>query len=279
MTDPPGESLQPVLNHLNADEFPRPEVGLILGSGLGGLAERVEGTRAFPCAEIPGFPESTVEGHAGELVLGRLKGREAAVMRGRFHYYEGYSMEQVTLPVRVLGALGVSTLIVTNASGGIHPDFEPGRLVLIEDHINLLGTNPLIGADPGDHPRFVDMTHAYPASHRRRAREEARHLDLELPGGVYAATTGPSYETPAEITMLERLGADLVGMSTVPEVIVANQLGLEVLGLSCVTNRAAGRSGGSLDHEDVIRVTEEVKPTFESLVHRLAGSLPVNLGE
>lgn len=236
-----------------------PRVGIILGSGLSGVAERLPGTEVI-FSKIEGFPTPTVSGHRGILKLSD----SSAVLAGRFHYYEGHAMDNVVLPVFLLHALGVRTLVVTNASGGINREFSPGDLVLISDHINLMGTNPLIGPNDEDlGPRFPDMTQAY--SPRLREIVQATS-NVPLREGVYAALTGPSYETPAEIRMLERMGADLVGMSTVPEVICARYLGMEVVGISCVTNMAAGILDAPLDHAEVVATGKRVESQMTELV-------------
>lgn len=244
-----------------------PEIGLILGSGLGVLADEIEEAVKMPYEEIPGFPVSTVEGHAGQLVYGKLRGANVIAMQGRFHFYEGYDMQRVVLPVRVLKQIGVKTLIVTNAAGGINEEFEPGDLMLIRDHINNMGTNPLIG--PNDKElgvRFPDLSQAYSRNLLVLAKETANDLDLKIQEGVYVANTGPVYETPAEIKMLRVLGGDAVGMSTVPEVIAARHAGLNVLGISCISNMAAGILDQPLSHDEVIETTEKVKSSFLSLV-------------
>jgi purine-nucleoside phosphorylase len=257
----------------------RPRIGLVLGSGLGGFAEEVEEATRLDYARIPGFPPSTVEGHAGRLVVGVAGGVAVAALSGRLHYYEGYAMEQVTFPIRVLSRMGVCALVITNAAGGIRTDYSQGRLVLISDHLNLQGTNSLLGHnDARFGPRFPDMTHAYSGRLRRIAREEGERLGHALPEGVYAAVTGPSFETPAEIRALHALGADLVGMSTVPEVIVARQMGVEVLGISCVTNMAAGIQDQPITHEEVLETGERVRTQFaallRALIPRIAAELP-----
>lgn len=244
-----------------------PEIGLILGSGLGVLGDHVEAAVAIPYAEIPHFPLSTVEGHVGELLIGRLAGRTVAMMRGRFHMYEGYGPELTAFPVRVMKALGVKTLVVTNAAGGINTSFEPGDLMLITDHLNLTGRNPLIGPNDDElGPRFPDMSEAYSRRLRAVAAETARKQGFMLREGVYAGLLGPSYETPAEIRMLRTLGADAVGMSTVAEVIAARHIGLEVLGISCISNMAAGILDQPLSHDEVMETTERVKARFLALV-------------
>ncbi|HEX8098209.1 MAG TPA: purine-nucleoside phosphorylase, partial [Pyrinomonadaceae bacterium] len=221
------------------DEEPR--VALVLGSGLGAFADELDEGVAIPYEEIPGFARPTVEGHAGRLVLGKVSGVQVAAMQGRFHFYEGYSFEEVIFPVRTFGVLGVRSLVLTNAAGGISVGFEQGALMVISDHLNLMGSNPLRG--PNDErfgTRFPDMSEVYARDYQEIAVAEAREMGLELRRGIYAALSGPSYETPAEIHMLRVLGADAVGMSTVPEAIAARQMGLKVLGISCITNMAAG---------------------------------------
>lgn len=235
-----------------------PEVGLILGSGLGPLAEEVENPLVIPYAEIPNFPVATVAGHAGRLVLGRLEGRRVAVMQGRFHYYEGYSMTEVTFPVRVMKALGIRALILTNASGGVNVDFAPGDLMLIRDHINLIGDNPLRGPnDPDLGPRFPDLSEAWDPALRGLARRVAESEGIPVREGVYVALSGPTYETPAEVAFVRAIGGDAVGMSTVPEAIVARHAGLRLLGVSCVTNvhLPPGYPGRKkVDHREVMDV-------------------------
>lgn len=244
-----------------------PELGLILGSGLGALAEQVHDQVVIPYGEIPHFPVSTVEGHAGQMVFGQMDGKSVMVMQGRFHYYEGYSMAEVTYPVRVMQVLGVTGLVVTNAAGGINPAYGPGDLVLIRDHINLMGENPLRGANLTSlGPRFPDMSEAYDLEWRRKALAVAQELGITLQEGVYAAFSGPSYETPAEVRYARVIGADLVGMSTVPEVIVANHGGMRVVGVSCVTNMAAGILPQKLSHAEVMETTERIENTFGRLV-------------
>jgi purine-nucleoside phosphorylase len=248
----------------------RPRIGVVLGSGLGDFAGSLENASRTEYRRIPGFPLSTVEGHAGRAFIGLAAGIPVAVLEGRLHFYEGYSMEQVTFPVRVLGRLGVRTVIITNAAGGIREGLRQGGLVLIRDHINSQGTNPLIGLnDLRLGQLFPDMTHAYSERLRRIAREEGERLGLALEEGVYAAVTGPSFETPAEIRALRALGADLVGMSTVPEVIVARQMGLEVLGISCVTNLAAGILDQPITHEEVLETGRRVRAQFAALLNAL----------
>jgi len=245
---------------------------VVLGSGLGAFADELSDRTDVPYGEIPGWPVSTAVGHAGKLVLGKLGTLDVAVMAGRSHLYEGYTPAQVTMGVRVLRGLGVESIVFTNAAGGINLSYSQGALVLITDHINLQGTNPLIG--PNDDllgPRFPDMTDAYSAAARAIAHRAADELGIALGDGVYAAVTGPSYETPAEIRYLRTIGADLVGMSTVPEVIVANHMGMKVLAISCVTNMAAGILAQKINHEEVLETGRRVRDT---LVRFLKALLP-----
>jgi purine-nucleoside phosphorylase len=245
----------------------RAKIGLVLGSGLGAFADSLTDATAVPYAEIPSFPQSTAIGHAGRMVIGNAGSVPVAAMQGRVHLYEGYSAQEITFPIRVFGRMGIRTVILTNAAGGIDLSYSQGALVLIRDHINLQGTNPLVGTnDDGFGPRFPDMTHAYTQEYRAIAREEAAKLNITLQEGVYAALLGPSYETPAEIEYLRRIGADLVGMSTVAEVIVARHMGMKVLAISCVTNMAAGILDKPLSHAEVMETGERVKSTFESLL-------------
>jgi len=244
-----------------------PEIGLILGSGLGMLADEIEERTEIPYQEIPNFPVSTVAGHKGQFVFGSLKGKRVAALQGRFHYYEGYPLSTVTFPVRVMAALGVKTLIVTNAAGGVNTDFQPGDLMLITDHLNLTFQNPLIG--PNDErlgERFPDMSNAYTRDLMVIAEKVANEQGVGVRHGVYAGLSGPSYETPAEIRMLRTLGADAVGMSTVPEVIVARHNGLQVLGISCISNMAAGILPQPLTHQEVMETAEKVREKFLALV-------------
>jgi purine-nucleoside phosphorylase len=254
-----------------------PTIGIVLGSGLGAVADAVADPILAPYAEIPNFPQSTVAGHSGRIVAGRLGGVPVVVMQGRVHYYEGYTPLQVTFPMRVLGQLGLHTVILTNAAGGISHSYRIGDLVLLSDHINALGFNPLVGPNeprfatrPGTGLRFFDMTEAYSRRLRVLAHEAARAEGFVLEEGVYLATTGPSFETPAEIRAFRALGADLVGMSTVPETIVARHSGLEVLGISCVTNLAAGIGSTHLSHEEVFEAGSRVQHRLAKLFERLA---------
>ncbi len=245
----------------------RPKIGLVLGSGLGAFADELTQARRIPYPKIPGFPRSTAVGHAGELVIGKVGELPVAVMNGRVHFYEGYSLQEVTLPMRVFGRMGIRSVILTNAAGGINRQFSECALVLIRDHINLQGANPLLG--PNDEkfgPRFPDMTRAYSKRFREMAMEEAERLGVGLREGVYACLSGPSYETPAEIRYLEKIGADMVGMSTVPEVIVARHMGIQVLGISCVTNMAAGILDKLIHHEEVLEAGAKVRDQFVALL-------------
>lgn len=256
----------------------RPRVGLVLGSGLGAFADELDNAARIPYAKIPGFPVSTAVGHAGRLVLGKAGGVPVAAMQGRVHLYEGYSPRDVVFPMRVLARLGVRAAILTNAAGGINLEFKQGALVVIRDHINLQGSNPLAGPNEEKFgPRFPDMTQAYWAAYREIALAEAKRLGIEVHEGVYAALSGPSYETPAEIRTLRAVGADLVGMSTVPEVIVARHMGVRVLGISCVTNMAAGILDRVIDHAEVMETGERVKGQFVALLRavlpRIAGDV------
>jgi purine-nucleoside phosphorylase len=244
-----------------------PTVAVVLGSGLGAFADELQDAVAIPYAEIPNFPRSTAIGHAGRLVIGTLNGLTVAAMQGRVHQYEGYSAHEVAFPVRVLSRLGITSLVLTNAAGGINVTYGQGVLVMLSDHINLQGTNPLLG--PNDDrfgPRFPGMSEAYSVRYRQLAQQAAAELGVDLKEGVYAALSGPSYETPAEIRYLRTIGADLVGMSTVPEVIVARHMGVGVLAISCVTNMAAGLSSGEINHEEVLETGERVRGTFLALL-------------
>jgi purine-nucleoside phosphorylase len=245
----------------------RPRIALVLGSGLGGFADELRDATRIPYAEIPAFPRSTAVGHAGNLVIGNVEGIPVAAMQGRVHLYEGYSAQQVAFPVRVFARMGVKAIVLTNAAGGINPTYGRGALVVIRDHMNLQGRNPLVG--PNDDrfgPRFPDMTDCYNQEYRRYVLDEAERLGGDVYEGIYAAMLGPSYETPAEIRYLRTIGADLVGMSTVPEVIAARHMGLSVLAISCVTNMAAGMSGEKINHDEVLETGERVRGKFLSLL-------------
>lgn len=255
-----------------------PQIAVVLGSGLGALATALTDAKVIPFAEIPHFPRSTALGHAGQLIIGKLDDIPVAVMQGRVHQYEGYSARQTAFPMRVLGQLGVRVAVLTNAAGGINPTYRPGSLVLIADHINLQGANPLTGCnDERFGVRFPDMSEAYSGRLRALAHAAASEMQLELPEGVYAALAGPSFETPAEIRFLERIGADLVGMSTVPEVIVARHMGIAVLALSCVTNLAAGLSSRKLTHEEVLEVGRQSQDRLTMLLRHTLPLLATEL--
>lgn len=244
-----------------------PSMGLILGSGLGDFANRLDDATTIPFSEIPGFPRPTVEGHAGHLVMGCHQGRKVMILNGRVHYYEGLSQQEITIPVRVMKKLGISTLMLTNAAGGINYDFSAGVLMLITDHINYSGRNPLIGKNLEEFgPRFPDMTDIYTQDLRRQLAEKATANDIHLREGVYAMYSGPNYETPAEIRMLRFMGADAVGMSTVPEAIVARHSGMNVIGVSCITNMAAGMLDQPLNHTEVVETAARVKDEFIKVV-------------
>lgn len=248
----------------------KPEIGLILGSGLGSLADTIEDAEYYNYSDIPNFPTSTVEGHAGRLVIGKLGSKQVIAMQGRFHYYEGYSMEKITFPVRVMKLLGVSKLIVTNACGSVNKNFKPGDLMVITDHINFAGSSPLFGHNLDDFgPRFPDMSEAYNKKLRSKVLAAGKELGLELREGVYVMFSGPAYETPAEVRMAGIMGGDAVGMSTVPEVLIANHCGIKTVGISCLTNMAAGILDQPLNHEEVIETSNRVKKDFINLMNRI----------
>ena len=245
----------------------RPTVGMVLGSGLGDFADTLEDPVRIPYAQIPNFPVPTIAGHAGALVFGRKQGKDVVVLQGRIHYYEGLSQKEITLPIRVLAAIGVKQLVLTNACGGVNLSFTPGDLMLISDHINYSGSNPLIGPNlDAFGPRFPDCSDIYTARLRRIIREKAAEAGIELQEGVYAMYSGPNYETPAEIRMFRILGADTVGMSTVPEALVAAHCGMEVVGISCITNMAAGILPQKLSHAEVTEVAARVHDKFQRLL-------------
>lgn len=249
-----------------------PRIAIVLGSGLGGFADDFEEPVGVPYEEIPGFVRSTAQGHAGRLVIGKVDEVPVVAMQGRVHYYEGYSLEEVTFPIRTFKLLGVKTLILTNASGGINVELSQGALMVISDHLNLMGDNPLRG--PNDErfgPRFPDMSAVYAPELQQMVIEEARTIGVEVRRGIYGALSGPSYETPSEIHLLRSLGADAVGMSTVPEAIVARHMGLDVLGISCITNMAAGISDAPINHEEVMATGDRVRDVFALLLQRVVG--------
>lgn len=252
----------------------KPTIGLVLGSGLGVLADEIENPVVIPYDEIPGFTKSTVVGHKGQLVIGKLRGKQVVAMQGRFHYYEGHDLDSVVFPIRVMKLLGVETMIITNAAGGINESYGEGNLMLIRDHINLTARNPLIGPNDDEMgTRFPDMSEAYSKELRNLAKNVAEEQGINLQEGVYVGLLGPSYETPAEIRMLRTLGADAVGMSTVPEVIVARHMKVKVLGISCISNMAAGILEQPLSHEEVMATTERVKSQFLTLVKEIVSKL------
>ena len=246
----------------------QPKIGIILGSGLAGFADEIEDAVRIRFDDIPDFPTSSVAGHRGEIVCGRLCGADLFILSGRVHCYEGYSMRQVVFPIRVMAAFDINTVVVTNAVGAINESLAPGDIVAISDHINLMGDNPLKGSND-----FVDLTEAYSSELTTLAHQIADKQDITLRSGVYAAYSGPSYETPAEIRALRTMGADMVGMSTVPEVIQANSLGMKVLGLSMITNMAAGMSAKPLSHQDVIETSKKASAKFSALLKEIIGEL------
>lgn len=250
-----------------------PEIGIILGSGLGDFADNLEGVR-IKYSDIPGFETSTVAGHKGQLVFAKVQGKNAVIMQGRYHYYEGYHISRIVYPVKVMKKLGVKTLIITNAAGSVNKEYKAGDLMVIKDHINLMGVNPLIGENDstlGD--RFPDMSEIYRQSLCDIVQAKGKELGLTVQKGVYAAMSGPSYETPAEINMLRIMGADAVGMSTVPEALVANYCAMEVLGISCITNSAAGVHPTRLSHAEVVETAAKVKESFKKLLNTVIAVL------
>ncbi len=256
----------------------RPRIALVLGSGLGAFADQLQDAITLRYQDVPYFPRPSAEGHAGRLVVGVIGGVPLAAMQGRAHMYEGHPLRDVVFPMRVFGLMGVRTVILTNAAGGINPDYNEGCLVALRDHINLQGANPLLG--PNDErfgPRFLDVTEAYHRPYRELALREGKRLGVRIFEGVYAAMSGPTYETPAEIRFLRTIGADLVGMSTVPEVIVARHMGMRVLAISCVTNMAAGLAGHPLSHEEVLAAGERVKGQFIALLNAVIPGLANDL--
>jgi purine-nucleoside phosphorylase len=247
----------------------RPRIGLVLGSGLGGFADTLDGAKSIPFGEIPHFVASTVPGHVGALVLGHSHGVPLAVLQGRVHYYEGHALQQVVFPVRVMGQLGVTTLVLTNAAGAVNPAYAPGELMIVEDHVNLIG-NPLVGPNTEAlGPRFPDMSEAYDRRLRDLAESACAALGIRARRGVYLALSGPSYETPAEIRMARTLGADAVGMSTAPEVVAARHMGMRVLALSCISNLAAGISTSPLDHHEVLANSERMRASLLAVLDRI----------
>jgi purine-nucleoside phosphorylase len=251
-----------------------PTVGIVLGSGLGVYADQIEEKTIIPYEEIPGFYKTTVAGHKGQLILGKVKGVNVAAMQGRYHAYEGHELHSIVLPTRVLKFLGCHTLILTNAAGGINASYKPGDLVFIEDHINMTGRNPLIGPNIEElGPRFPDMTQTYDAHLHEKIQIAGKSIGIDVKGGIYCGLLGPTYETPAEIKMLRGLGGDIVGMSTVPEAIAANHMGMDIAGIACVTNMAAGMGDAELKHEDVKEVAKIAMNKFSDLVTALVAQI------
>jgi purine-nucleoside phosphorylase len=271
MTIPLYERASEASRYILAKSQPRtPRVAVVLGSGLGGVADAVEDGVEIPYNEIPHFVSSTVEGHEGKLIIGSCGKVDVALMKGRFHFYEGYSMEEVTLPVRVFNLMGIRSLVLTNAAGGAAPHLSPGSLMAITDHINMMGENPLRGQnDERFGPRFQDMTSVYTPAYIEAAHVAAREIDAVLFEGVYMALRGPSYETPAEVRMMRKLGADAVGMSTVPEATVARHCGMNVLAISCITNVAAGLTSGEINHSEVMTTGERAGRQLAELIVRV----------
>ena len=261
------EKIKAAAEYICARVSARPTIGLVLGSGLGGYADTLEDAVRISYSEIPNFPVPTIPGHSGALVFGKKCGREVVVLQGRIHYYEGLPQREITLPIRVLAALGVKTVVLTNACGGVNLNFKPGDLMLMSDHLNDSGANPLIGPNMDEFgPRFPDMSDLYTASLRTKIKEKAQKAGILLREGVYAMYSGPSFETPAEIRMFRFMGADTVGMSTVPEAIVAGHSGMQVVGVSCITNMAAGILPVKLTHEEVTETANRVKQVFQKLI-------------
>lgn len=251
-----------------------PKIALILGSGLGALADELDDAQTIPYEKIPGFPVSQVEGHAGCLVFGSLDGVDVVVMKGRAHYYEGWTMQEVTFPIRVFSLLGIDHLVVTNSAGGADPDYQPGNLMIISDHLNFTGDNPLRGPNEDEFgPRFPDMTDPYDEELRLIMRQVAQRRGVPIREGIYAGMAGPTYETPAEVQMVRQCGGDAVGMSTVPEVIVANHCGIKVAGVSCITNMAAGLSAQKLSHDEVKETADRVRETFVGVIREFVTTL------
>jgi len=267
------EKLQDTANFIKGKIKELPQIGVVLGSGLGEFADSLEEKIEIPYTEIPGFKKTTVLGHAGKLVIGKINGVSVAVMAGRIHAYEGHSMDEVVYPVRVLGMLGVETLVLTNAAGGINEGFHPGQLVLIKDHINFTGQNPLIGPNNEQlGTRFPDMSFAWHPELREIAKKAANDVGYNLVEGVYAGVLGPTYETPSEVRMLRTMGSDMVGMSTVAENIAAVHMGMKVMGISCVTNMAAGIEKGELKHEDIKEQAAQVMTKFCDILKAVVSS-------
>jgi purine-nucleoside phosphorylase len=268
------EKIEETIDFINRKTGYRPKVAIILGSGLGQLCGHIKDRNVINYKDIPNFPVSTVHGHEGNMIFGKCSGKEIVVMQGRFHYYEGYSMKEVTYPIYILKQLGIEKIIITNAAGGINMEFNPGDIMIIEDHINLMGTNPLIGKNNEEFgKRFPDMSEPYSCEFIKLAKTTAEALGIEYKKGVYAGVTGPSYETKAEIKYLGIIGADAVGMSTIPEAITANYLGMDVLGLSCITNMGTGIRDTKHTHEDVLKIAGEVSEKIAMLMMEIVRKL------
>ncbi len=266
------EKLGKAAQYIQSIKTTKPKVGLVLGSGLGVFVDQIENKTIIPYNDIPFFRKTTVEGHEGRLILGKVKGVEVAVLQGRLHAYEGLPMDEVVFPVRLLSILGINTLILTNAAGGVNLNYRPGDLVIIKDHINLMGRNPLIGPNINEMgPRFPDMTHAYNVELNSIMKTASKSLGYDIHEGVYAGVLGPTYETPAEIRMIRTLGGDMVGMSTVPECIAANHMGIKVCGISCVTNMGAGIIDQALKHEDIKHEAQKAMNHFTALLNESIG--------
>jgi purine-nucleoside phosphorylase len=262
------DKLAAALKYIKTQNNSTPKIGIVLGSGLGVFVDEIKNKKIIPYNDIPHFQKTTVEGHAGQLIFGTIKGVEVAVMQGRLHYYEGLSMDEVVFPVRLLGLLGIKNLILTNAAGGVNLNYKPGDLVLITDHINLMGTNPLLGPNNNEMgPRFPDMSHAYNPKLNEIIKDISKNLGYHLNEGVYAGVSGPTYETPSEIKMIRILGGDMVGMSTVPETIAANHMGLKVCAISCITNMGAGIIDQTLKHEDIKDEALKAMSMFSALIN------------
>lgn len=270
------EHMQIAADYINSRIGGKPQIGIILGSGLGPLVHALEQPSEIDYSEIPGFPRTTVEGHAGKLVYGKLGGKQVLVMKGRFHLYEGYDISQVVFHIRVFSLLGIANLLVTNAAGGVNTDFKAGDLMLITDHISLFAPSPLRGSNLNEFGvRFPDMCNVYDSSLISIAEAAAKEEGIPLKQGIYAFAQGPMFETPAEVRAFRVLGADAVGMSTVPEVIVARHCGMNVMGISCITNMAAGVIGETLNHKEVMETADRVGKRFASLVAKIAARWPV----
>ena len=268
------QKAQEAKNYINHLTNIKPRIGLVLGSGLGSLTEEMTDVVAIPFVKIPYFEKPTTKGHSGKVVIGKLNGVYVVIFSGRYHYFEGFPLDTITLPIRVMHSLGVETLILTNSCGAINTDFNPGDLMVINDHINLVFNNPLIGENIDEFgPRFPDGTEIYTKSLRKRAHEAAENLGFELRDGIYAWWTGPSYETPAEIRMIRMLGADAVGMSTVPEALIASHMNMKVLGISCITNMASGILDQKLSHQEVLDVAGQVSLKFMNLIKKIVKNL------